>query len=132
MAIQSAGEWTEPWLGWSILRTTRGETWAPIWSCIGFEPTTDVEFADGRRLAVWGRDFARSPYDDWLARMGSVEIDETGTEPGPDRAWTLVVGAHLEFAAPNRPGRVPCLLPTGPARPGNRRTRCRAGWAGLP
>ncbi len=79
----SLTRWTLPGLGWVVLSSPHEEGWAPLWGYIGFEPLArvDVDDAPGP-VAVWARDFGRSPYADWLERMAAQELSDAG-EPHP-------------------------------------------------
>lgn len=74
--------WQVRGLGWVVLGTSNEERWAPMWTYIGFERLASRTL-DGRDYAIWARDFARSPFSDWLAALAAAELDETGTAPRP-------------------------------------------------
>lgn len=82
VAAQSLLEWSRPRLGWVVLASRHPQVWGSIWAYVGFEELGVLAF-DGDEVAVWGRDFARSPFEVWLAEMRHRELDATGQLPGP-------------------------------------------------
>lgn len=87
VAAVSLRAWTVPRLGWVVVSSMWSDTWAPIWTYIGFEPLGTVEVAgpggEPRPVGVWARDFARSDYSDWLEGLAAREIDEHDSVPPP-------------------------------------------------
>lgn len=81
-AALSVVAWSQPHLGWVVLASRHPTVWAPTWAYVGFDEL-GVLSLDGDEVAVWGRDFGRSPFDEWLAEMRRRELDATGTMPGP-------------------------------------------------
>jgi hypothetical protein len=82
LAAASLHEWIVPRLGWVVFGTLHTRYTAPIWTYIGFEELARVQL-DGHDVAIWGRDFGRSPFTEWFTAMAEVEIDDTGTVPPP-------------------------------------------------
>ncbi|QMW67524.1 hypothetical protein H4N58_06425 [Mumia sp. ZJ1417] len=82
VAAQSLRGWRLRDLGWVVVSSAHESAWAPVWTYIGFERFGACE-VDGREVGVWARDFARSPYEDWLEGLGARELDDTGAIPPP-------------------------------------------------
>ena len=95
VAAVSLRTWAAPGLGWVALASTRESVWAPVWSYIGFERLGGHVLADGREVGVWGRDFRRSGFADWLETLAPQELGETA-DPLP-RASTVAL-AYDDFA----------------------------------
>jgi hypothetical protein len=79
-ALHSAASlvaWMLPRLGWAALVTADEPRWAPVWAYIGFERLGVLDLA-GVRWAAWGRDFARSPYPEWLQQLEMLELGAPG------------------------------------------------------
>jgi DNA-directed RNA polymerase specialized sigma24 family protein len=94
-AALSLSAWSRPHLGWVVVASRHGELWGPVWSYIGFAEL-GVATPDGDEVSVWGRDFGRSPFEDWLVEMRRRELDASGTLPGPVPA--PVAFTHEDFA----------------------------------
>ena len=87
VAAVSLRAWTVPRLGWVVVSSMWNDTWAPIWTYIGFEPLGTLEVpgpgTEPGVVGVWARDFARSDYSDWLEGLAAREIDEHDSVPPP-------------------------------------------------
>lgn len=87
VAALSMRAWRERRLGWVVLSTAEPAAWEPTWAYLGFERlgacTVDGTDRSEDGIAVWARDFARSPFTEWLAAMAVHELDEHGTAPPP-------------------------------------------------
>ncbi len=112
IAVHSLLTWSEPGLGWVVMASAQVGAWKRIWEYIGFEELGRVTLSDDTVVSIWGRDFARSPYDVWLEEMARREIDDSGTMPGPVAApiaWSRTDFAdHVRAALRdlNRPDRL--------------------------
>lgn len=95
-AALSLRAWQVRGLGWAVLSTAHEAGWARLFTYIGFERLGACT-VDGTEIAVWARDFARSPYADWLAGLAAHELDEAGTAPPP--VATPVALARIDFGA---------------------------------
>ncbi|MEQ6900812.1 ATP-binding protein [Nocardioides sp. YIM 152588] len=102
VAAVSLRAWTVPRLGWVLVSSLWHETWAPIWTYIGFEPLGEVAVTgpegEPRTVGVWARDFARSDYSDWLEGLAAREIDEHGTVPPPVAAPVALAREDFDAA----------------------------------
>lgn len=74
VAATSLELWAVPRLGWAVNVTPWEDVWAPLFTYIGFQRLGQTNESDGRPVAVWARDFARSPYRDWLDSLSPVEL----------------------------------------------------------
>jgi hypothetical protein len=95
VAALSLRTWAAPGLGWVALASTRESVWAPVWSYVGFERLGGHVLADGSEVGVWGRDFRRSGFAEWLESLAPQELGGTA-DPLP-RASTVAL-AHDDFA----------------------------------
>ncbi|TNC32998.1 ATP-binding protein [Mumia zhuanghuii] len=82
VAAQALRRWRVRDLGWVLVSSTEEDAWAPVWTYIGFERLGACR-VHGREVGVWARDFARSPYEEWLEGLGDRELDDTGGGPPP-------------------------------------------------
>lgn len=81
VAATSLELWTAPRLGWIVNLTPWNEVWQPIFEYIGCTFLGHVTESDGREVAVWGRDFSRSSYTEWLDGLGLVELGVEASAP---------------------------------------------------
>jgi hypothetical protein len=79
-AAVSLRDWATPGLGWLFVSSVHEDVYAPLWTYVGLEKLGTCVHGGGR-IGVWGRDFSRSPYAEWLAGMGAREIDEEVPPP---------------------------------------------------
>ena len=102
VAAVSLRAWTVPGLGWVVVSSMWHDTWAPIWTYIGFEQLGAVEVVgpggEPRVVGVWARDFARSDYSDWLEGLAAREIDEHDSVPPPVAAPVALARADFDAA----------------------------------
>jgi len=94
VAALSLRSWSAPGLGWVVLASTHEEVWEPVWSYIGFERLGGLTVADGSEVGIWGRDFRRSDFADWLDSLAPQEVAESA-DPLP--ADTTVALSHADF-----------------------------------
>lgn len=110
-AMASLIAWSRPRLGWAVLTTTREALWGPLWTYIGFERLGEVT-RGGRLVAIWGRDFGRSPFGVWLDQLAWQEIDATGEAPRPVAAplalsrWDFGAAVRQALKDLHRPDRL--------------------------
>ncbi len=79
-AAASVHAWRARGLGWVLVSSAHEDTWAPVWSYIGFERVGSVSVGGGS-VGVWARDFGRSPFLQWLEAMAAREIDDGSMSP---------------------------------------------------
>jgi hypothetical protein len=96
VAAISLRTWAMPGLGWVVAASTREQVWGPMWSYIGFERLGSHRLADGSEVGIWGRDFGRSGFAEWLESLAAQELAEDG-HVVPPRASTVAL-AHADFA----------------------------------
>jgi hypothetical protein len=82
-ATASLSAWMLPKLGWAVIATRREAFWAPMWTYIGFSRLGGIS-VDGHDVAVWGWDFARTSFAEWLEALAVTEVG--GESPRIPRA----------------------------------------------
>ncbi len=95
VAAESLRRWHIQGLGWVIMSTALEPVWEPLWSYVGFERLGTCPVGDAL-IAVWARDFARSPYVEWLSAMEGQELDDLGTAPPPSAPHVAL--SHADFS----------------------------------
>ncbi|WP_409330598.1 hypothetical protein [Trujillonella humicola] len=95
VAAISLRAWATPGLGWVVLASAREPLWAPMWSHIGFERLGRHLSEDGTEVGIWGRDFRRSDFSEWLESLAPLEV---GQVEDPALRTSTVALAHSDFA----------------------------------